>query len=407
MAVWLCAGSAEGREYTFKADAGVGQDYHSNLFLTPLPHEELWSSNFGLNANYSAAEERWALIGDTHFQKFFYSDSSLDAENLSTNLTGTFVQNERTRWSLRGGYTRDATRTSLAEVNDLVFRQVGRERKSIGSSWARSLTEQASLNLDYQFQTTEYEQTGNNPFPDTEIQTGTAGLQYQSSERLKLNGVFSYTAYRTPGTRASTPFGPFLSVDTTSEDTRIDYASLMAGFRYAVDETLDVSLSGGGQYSMTESGSRQVLRDLFGNELPLNEQHLTSGVPSWLLSANLSKRFERSQLAFDFSKSSAPNIYGDLIEDTRYTWSGQYRFTPLLTGTARAVYSERGIGAADTAAILESVSVQTGMDWTLTPNWMVNVSYRYTRQAADTADEIPDNHALSLSIRYAWDKIQF
>jgi len=407
MAFLLCGGFAQGREYTFQADAGAGQDYNSNLFLTPQPHEEIWGSNIGLNANFSAAEEIWNVTGNTRFQNYYYSDSNLDTENIFLTLIGNYSQNERTRWGLRGNYTRDSTRTSFTEVNDLVFQQVGRDGKSLNPSWTYALDEKTSLNLDYQFQTTEYDKTENSSFPDSQVHTGTAGLQHRYDDRLQLNGTFSFTRYTLPGSATSTPFGPFLTLENVSEETRIDYANLLAGFSYAVDETFDVGLSGGGQYSMTEAGSRSLLRDTSGNELVLDEQHLTSETPTWLLNANATKRFERSQIGFDFSKSSSPNIYGDLIDDTRYSLVVKHGFTPLLNGSARLVYSERGTGQVDSDALLHSYSAPTGLDWSLTESWTVSASYRYTQQAIDTADERPENHAVFLNVRYLWDKVQF
>ena len=407
MAFWLCSGLAQGREYTFQAEASAGQEYNPNLFLTPQPHKDVWGSNIGLNANFAAAEEIWDVTGSTRFQNYYYNDSNLDTENIFLTLNGNYSQNERTRWSLRSNYTRDSTRTSFTEVNDLVFQQVGRDSQSLNPSWTYALDEKTSLNLDYRFQGTQYDKTENSPFPDTQVHTGSAGLLYQYDERLQLNGSFSYTRYTMPGSTTSNPFGPFLTLESVSEDTRIDYADLVGGLTYAFDETFDVGLSGGGQYSMTEAGSRTVLRDVLGNELSLGDEHLSSATPTWLLSANASRHFERSEIKFDFSKSSSPNIYGDLIDDTRYSLSANHRFTPSLGGSARIVYAERGTGQVDSNALLHYYGAQTGLDWSPTENWVVNASYQYALQAVDTAEVQPENHAVFLNIRYLWDKVQY
>lgn len=407
MVILLCCGLAHGREYTFQAEASAGEDYNTNLFLTPQPHEDTWASNIGLNANFTAAEEIWNVAGNGRFQNYYYNDSNLDTENIFLTLTGNYLQSERTRWGLRGNYTRDSTRTSFTEVNDLVFQQVGRESKSLNPSWMYMLDEKTSLTLDYRFQTTEYEKSESSPFPDSQIHTGLASLQHKYDERLQLVGTFSYTSYTIPGGATVSPFAPFFTRESVSEETRIDYATLIGGFTYAVDETFDVGLSGGGQYSMTEAGSRTSIRDSLGNELPLSEQHFSTATPTWLLSANAAKRFERSEIRFDFSKSSSPNIYGNLIDDTRYSLSASHKFTPSLTGSARAYYSERGTGQVDTGVLLHSYGAQTGMNWNLTENWVLNATYQYATQAVDTADQRPESHAVFLTVRYLWDKVQF
>lgn len=407
MAVWLCGGFAEGREYTFQAEASAGQDYNTNIFLTQEPHEDIWGGNAGLNANFSAAEEIWNLTGNTRFQNYYYSDPNLDTDNIFLTLNGNYSQNERTRWGLRGNYTRDSTRTSVTEVNDLVFQQVERESRSINPSWTYSLDEKTSLNLDYQFQILEYEKTGNSPFPDSQVHTGTAGVQHQYDDRLQLTSAFSYTRYTIPGSAASTASGALQTLESVSEETQIDYASLVVGFNYAVDESLKVGLSGGGQYNMTEAGSRTLLRDFLGNELSRSEQDVSTATPTWLLSANASKRFERSEIGFDFSKSSAPNLYGNLIDDTRYSLNARYRLTPFWDGSARVSYSERGTGQANSTALIHNYGAQAGLDWNPDGNWRLNASYQYAMRTVDTADEQPDSHAVFLTVRYLWDKVQF
>jgi len=412
---WLLAADVVAVEYTFQADANVGQEYNTNLFLTPGPHTDVWGAKLGLNTQFSAAEEIWKLNGSVRLDNYFYDQKGLDTLNQLVSLTGSYFATERSQFALRGDYIRDSTRTSLTEANDLVFDQVRRTSQALNPSWIYDLSENTSLNVSYEYRNNEYKNKENTFFPHYQTHSGSIGLIHDYSERLQLNGLFSYASYMSPGSATAVPgildffiFDIPGTYENRSEDIKIEYASAMAGFSYAVDETLKIRLAGGGQYNMTQSGARTVFRDIGGNPLIVNAQSFSSDSLTYVINAGIAKQFELDDLSLNYAHTASPDIYGNLIEADTVTFSDKHRFTPKLSGLIHVYYADRTtVDQFNTPLNRQYLRLQSDLVWTWTENWSLTASYQYSRQEIDVISNIPESHAAYLTIRYQWDKLQY
>jgi len=406
---------AEAVAYTFQGDANVGQEYNTNLFLTPGPHTDVWGARLGLNTQFSAAEEIWKLNGNVRLDNYFYDQKGLDTLNQFVSLTGSYFVTERSQFALQGDYIRDSTRTSFLETNDLVFDQVRRNSQSLNPSWTYDLSENTSLNLGYRYQNTEYKNKENTFYPHYQTHSGSIGLIHDYSERLQLNGLFSYASYSSPGSTTIVPGTlDFLifripgTYENRSESIKIDYATATVGLSYAADETFNIKLVGGGQYNMSESGSRTIFRDTFGNPIFTDAQQISSDSLTYVINASATKRFELDELSLNYAHTVSPNIYGNLIEADTVTFIDKHKFTPTVNGSIQILYADRT--TADQRNVTFSrqfLRLQSELSWNWTENWSLTAAYQYSRQEIDVISDTPESHAAYLTVRYQWNKLQY
>jgi opacity protein-like surface antigen len=405
----------EAVEYTFQADAIVGQEYNTNLFLTPGPHTDVWGTRLGLNTQFSAAEEIWKLDGKVRLDNYFYNQKGLDTLNQFVSLTGSYFTNERSQFAFRGEYIRDSTRTSFIETDDLVFNQVRRNSQLLNPSWIYDLSETTSLKLNYQYQNTEYKNTENTFFPHYQTHSGSIGVIHDYSERLQLNSSLSYVTYLSPGSTTVIPgmldvlnLGIPGTYENQSDDIKIEYITAMAGFSYAVDETFKINLAGGGQYNITQYNIQTIFRDILGNPISVSAQHINNDSLTYVINAGATKSFELDDLNLNFTHTAYPDIYGNFIEADTVTFSNKHKFTPKLNGLIQLYYADRTtVDQRNIAFNHQLFRVQSDLIWNWTENWSITASYQYSRQEIDIISNIPESHAAFLTIRYQWDKLQY
>jgi hypothetical protein len=419
---WLLAcvavgpGAAFGAQYTTDGEASLGGEYNSNLLLTPAPHQDVFGNSLNLSGGFAAETETFEFGGRARLQNLFYTESSLDTFNQFVTLEGTYLPGERHRFGLKAEYVHDSTLTSLSDVGEVVFSRVRRNSQSVIPSWTVQIDEKNALRLDYQFQNMDYEDKQDIGFADSQIHAGTATFLRQHTERLKLTGNLAYTHYETPGSSTSFPaavldevgFPHFGTVESFSDTTTIDYASAMAGFEYRFSESFEAALSAGGQYSTTRSGSGAVFRDNLGQVITLLDEPVDEDAWGYLISASAAKRFEADEVRVDFNRTITPNIYGNLVSDDRFTFTYTHKFTPLVRGLLRFIYSDRTAEDERLIALNRTyLKAQTDLIWNWSEHWGMVASYQYSQQEFETIRTVPESHAVYLTVRYLWDQPAF
>lgn len=402
-------------EYTLQAAADVGQEYNTNIFLTPGPHTDVWGARLGLNTRFSAAEEIWKLDGNIRLDNYFYDQKGLDSLNQFVSLTGSYFVTERSQFALRGDYIRDSTRTSFVETDDLIFEQVRRNRQTLNPSWTYDLSEKTRLSLNYQYQNTDYRNKANTFFPDYQSHFGSVGLIHDYSERLRMSGSVSYTRYSAVGSTIFIPghldFEPFRipgNYENRADEIEIDYAAAIAGFSYAIDETFDISFAAGAQYNKTEAVFRTIFRDDRGEPILDDFDHIDSGFVTYVIDMSASKRFDADELSLHYAHTVSPNLYGNLVEIDTVTFTGKRKFTPTVSGSAQFSYADRKTADQRNITLNRQLFRARGeLSWNWTENWSFSVSYQYGRQEIDIISDIPESHAAYLIIRYRWDKLKY
>jgi long-subunit fatty acid transport protein len=192
----------------------------------------------------------------------------------------------------------------------------------------------------------------------------------------------------------------------------IDTQSLSLGFTYTPTETLKIDFSGGGQFNQVSNpGATISFEPLFGDGAPRSfNTNSHSSSFSEILSAEATKRFERGEFGFSYSKSLSPNLLGLLISSERYAFSGRYSVNQNLTSSFRLAVTDTatggGGGSSATAQFYERAlfEIGSGLIWTLTEHLDVSANYQYKQIEYPSLQRDAEDHAVFLRLQYIPDQ---
>ncbi len=393
-------------DWYLEANANVSQQFHSNIQLLPdrFNPEAVFGTDLGLTAQLVAQEPNWQVKSRVRLQNLFYTPiDHIDTQNQYLDLDA-YYATERSRFALSVHHTDDALLSSQSEgVVGIVVTRVQRSETTLAPSWAYVLDERTRLTLGYAYQTSDYEARQNVGYVDATVHTASIGLEHQLTERLALTGHLAYNAYR-------------------ASQRTIDYVNVMAGFQYALTETLDLNVSGGGQYSDSET-NLQTLR-LAGFQIvsldPLQiapvvvPEKVTFKDQQFgpLVTASARKRFETSDWELVYRHQISPAINGALFESDRVTLSGRQRLTERLSANLKLSYSEYTRPHLNGETIQQSYYLLNGeLSYALTEQWHLSASYQYVlrdlSKNAGTFAGNQDDHAVFVTLRYSFDPFYF
>ena len=415
-----CAEPASALEWRFNGDAKIAEEYNTNIFLNaPAPKDGAWGQGFDTMGQFGVSDLNWhsRLVGRFN-NRWYLPNSSLDYQNQLFNWNADYAL-ERSRFGLDAEYNLDTTLTQAADVaSDLgfVFARIPKTTRVLAPNWHYDLSEKTELGLNYSYQDTEYDSKKNlNRFPNSRAHTGSLELSHTWNERLRLFGNATYTDYALTSQDNELVF-PNRFFDSITlvpgSTTSIRTTTGMAGFDYALSETLQVSLAGGLQYNQTAT-PKQFVRSYAqfpdGNILLLaNRENAASSANSLgeVFSAKIDQRFENSNINLSISRSISPNITGQLFTYETYGVSGQYRFSPLLSGSLSATYSEQTSPAQQNQAAqtLQRLSLQSSLNYQWSEHWVLSGNYQYSQIEYSQRTETPNNHALYLNLQYLFDQ---
>jgi hypothetical protein len=393
------------------------------LFLTPAPHNDEWGHGVDGGFDLAVADDRWGTSANARFMNRWYlPDSNLDYFNQFFSWK-TYYFTERSRLGLDTQYDMDTALTSLTDPTanlGYVFQRVPQTVRVLSPNWLYNLTERTQMNLGYTYRDTTYDQK-NNPsrFPDSAAHTGSLGFSHQLTEKLELTGSAYYTDYALTGVQSfasvtqNTFFGPLTrSQFIPSVTSTIRTGSLMVGFDYNIDETLNIALSGGGQYNETETPSYDVtFTQKFGSFPPsVNVLHINGSSDNSLSEiafAKATKRFENADLSLEYNRTTSPNIQGDLITYDNYSINGSYRLSSQLSASLNLSYSDRTFPAAQGQTITGSnqlIGARPAISWQWDENWVMSGGYQFYRLNYTDTEATATSHAVFLNIQYLFDK---
>lgn len=404
-------------EYSADGEASVGGLYNTNPLLTPLDHRDVWGNVLGVAGHATATTETWHLEGGGRLQNYWYTTSNLDTFNQFLNLNGHYQASERNRLGIKGEYAHDSTMSALEDVGEVIFRRVRRNREQVNPSWTYLFDEKTALTLDYQYQNIHYDNRDPRiAYANAKTHYGGVMLVHQYSPRLTLNGLLNYTNYQTPGSIRNLPAAivdaagipRFGTVDTIINDSAIEYGSAVMGGGYKFTETFDASLGVGAQYSHTDAGSQVIFRDNSGHSRVIDQQAGSQGSWSYLLNATATQKLDHGELKFEYARTISPNIYGNLIDDDRFTFTVNHKLATTVDGMARIIYSDRISEDQRLLALNRRyLRAQADVSWRFLENWYLVGSYQYSQQAFDIISIVPDSHAVYLTLKYDMDKFSY
>jgi hypothetical protein len=394
------AGSVAAADYAVDGDFALGQLYNSNIVLADRA-DGVFGTRLDAGARLAAKEDAWAIDGKVRLNsRFFYPVSGIDMTNVYLDADAVYFT-ERSRWSLTGNFTDAwnlASEAQPPEVTGFVLTRLHRRLQSLAPAWTYALDETTTATLGYAYSHAEYEFSGG----DASVQdahTASSELARRLDEQWSASLALSYSDY------ATTP-------ESGRYSTRSESLNALLGLRYAVDDTLEVEVAAGAQYSRTES-ARDVL--LGYRPVSLEPPRFVPVVESLasrstaplapLFSVTARKRFETLELGLSYSRQISPSFNGLLLETDRVALTGRHSFTETLDGRLALAYYTQGHSGAGGESIADysSYSLDSALGWRWSPNWSATASYQYLRREATAAAPARDSHAVFLSIRYDFD----
>lgn len=393
-------------DWHLEANANVSQQFHSNIRLLPdrLDPEAVFGTDIGLTAQLVAQEPNWQVKSGVRLQNLFYTPiAGIDTQNQYLDLDAHYAT-ERSLFALSVHHTDDALLSSQSEeVVGIVLTRVQRAETTLAPSWTYIFDERTRLTLGYAYQSSDYEAGQGFGYVDSVTHTASLGLEHQLTERLTLTGTLAYNAYK-------------------ASQRTIDYVNVMAGFQYALTETLDLNVSGGGQYSDSETnfqtfrltGFQVVSLDPFLVAPVVVPETVTFKDQQFgpLVTASARKRFETSDWELTYAHRISPAINGALFESDRVSLSGRQRLTERLNANLKLSYLEYTRPNLDGGALQQTYYRFDGeLSYALTEKWRLSASYQYGLRdlgaSGGTFAGSQDDHAVFVTLRYTFDPFHF
>ncbi|NJD07456.1 MAG: hypothetical protein FIA97_13295 [Methylococcaceae bacterium] len=422
--------SARGFDISVGGNGGLAEEFNTNIFLTPNPHKEVWGQGFNANLNATASERHWQSRWDANFvNRWYLGNNDLDYANQLFSTKNSYSISERSILGLNANYNRDNTLSSLADNSvdvGYVFRRVPRTSRGISPNWMYSLTEKTRLSAQYSYQDTTYEKSADvaGRFVDSVSHSGVATVDHQYSERLSLRAIgvastyemaFQEGASSSPGLVYQNGI-PIIGINriTTGGTGVIDTQSLSLGFTYVPTETIKIDFSGGGQFNQVSNpGATVSFEPMFNGGVPrtFNTSSHSSAF-SEILSAEATKRFERGEFGFNYSKSLSPNLLGLLISSERYGFNGRYSWTQQLASNFRLAVTDTaasgsGTGSTTRFSQRSQFEIGSGITWTLTERASLSANYLYRQVEYPSSRREAEDHSIILRLQYNPDQIHF
>lgn len=315
------------------------------------------------------------------------TDNLLDSENVLSDLLGAYKSQLNT-WKLRTFFQRDSLLTTLpiaVTENSVPDREatgldnVTRNRLRIEPGLERVLTERTRLELGYQFNLTTFDAPGTTGFEDYKEHTATVGLDYEYSPRDTLISEVEYTHF-------------------DSNDTQLDQYSLGAGLEHLFSENLKGRLVVGGRRTEVDSTVANA-----GNDTDFTVHAvLTQELPTGALLAEYRRDVRGSGFGNALQVNQIDIRWDKEIVPNRWHFRLAARF---------ADFDRIGSGATGSNATLQGQSssartyyqFQPGIVYRLTPQFSLDLSYRYRRNERKEPASETDSNAVILTMLYQFD----
>ncbi len=366
-----CPGEAA--EWSLSPSLGVKGVYNSNLLLTSLPHRDTYGYWVMPAAEFAGKTERLDVSSRVaaDFVGYFGGEERHFA-NVFVPLSMRY-RTEKDLFGFNGGFTRDNTLLGELQATGIVLQFAQRNQWTFNPTWTRAMTEKLSFQSSVQLSDTAYETAR---LVDHRTVGGSAGLQYQWTERDQVQLSGSYTDVRT----TDSPF-PF----------QASFPGINMSLTHAFDESMTGTVYGGPRFL---SSTTQIP----GLSISANET-------VWLAGASMTKRFERASVQVAVARDLSPSGLGLLIQTNRGEISGSYDVSETLACALNVVgvltTGKAGTAAGGTFPESHYVSVTPKLTWQFLEWWRAELSYMYRRRDTDAAISAAESHATTVMVTYS------
>ena len=404
--------SAQAAEWWAQPDISLKSGYNDNIRLSTVPHSSVWETELSAASRFGIARENQGLTGDAAIKVRRFTGGSgaesselLDREDYFLNLDA-YHQTELNIFRGNIGYIQDSTLDSELDESGLVADQrATRIRKSLGASWARTLTEKSQFSLDYAHSDVDFrDDPGINDLIAFKSDSLTASMGYQYTPRTQVSIAASGSSFR--------------------PDTGFDSSTLniQGGGTHSFSETLSISALAG--YRNTTSDSLFAAGFCIGANPGASFPECTGGIPivtgsekgetetsGPTYNVSINKILETGSLTAALTRSTSPGLNGELLDRTRLLLLGEHRFTERLRSSLRIEYTENetivnvvgrqpgDIGLGPDNVTEKFFRVTPRVSWRWLSEWTIGAEYQYARNE-DRRLNTATRNAVYLTLSY-------
>lgn len=363
---------AQAAEWSAEPSLAVKGEYNSNLTLSQIPGE-VWGHWVSPSVRFAGSTERLEVSGKAAGDFVtYYGDQNRSLTNGFFPVVARY-SSERDVFTLDGSFVRDNTLRTELQQTGVVLGFTQRNLISMSPSWTRSVTENLSFQLGYQFTNATYENGRSLGLFDYDVNGGNLGVSYKLTEGDDLQLTGSYTKLDVPdaGLKSGNAGGSLSVTHVLSEATTV---TAFGGPRF-LDQTQTVG--------NTSLSSNQLV---------------------WTFGGSIRTKWEDARASFDGGQEVNVSGLGVLLKTNRVGATVSKDLTETLTvslaGQAFQVQALPVQAGVAQAAETRLMNVTPAITWKLNQWWTLEASYTYVDRKVDATNEFFHGNSTFLKLTY-------
>ncbi len=375
--------AAHSSEKLLEASVSASAEYNDNLFLTTTPHDSVSSIVITPSLSGIIKEQNWQVKLNTRLRINQYSENALDSTGQLFNLAGQYSA-ERNIFSVSVGHDLISSLSTNSADFGISSQQVERKTQSVSPQYTRLLTERLTLNLSYSYSDTDYTNEDTR-FIASYTDTGSVLFRYNLTEKDQVSINIQ-------------------AVDYTRKDRLGDTQLLDVnlGFDHKFSKTLSVDFVVGAS-KRNSTNLQTTALDFFGTII-LIPQEIGAKTRGNNLALGVKQILETGSIAARVDRNTTTNSFGGLDEIEKLVISYDNSLSSLWRYTIATKYvNTTSVSAATTSNDREVLSFEAKTYYSLTQNWNMSLTYRYSQRkfrTVSSAEGTPDSNRLQIGLTY-------
>lgn len=356
-------------EWSAEPSLAVKGEYNSNLTLSSIPGE-VWGHWVSPSVRFAGSTERLTVSGKAAGDFVtYYGDQNRSLTNGFFPVVARYAT-EGDIFTLDGSFTRDNTLRSELQQTGVVLGFTQRNLLSMSPSWTRSVTENLSLQLGYQFTNATYENGRSLGLFNYDVNGGNMGVSYKLAEGDDLQLTGSYT-----------------KLDVTDAGLKSNNAGGSLSVTHVLSEATTVTASGGPRFlDQTQT---------------VGNTSLSSNQLIWTFGGSIRTKWEDARASLDGGREINVSGLGVLLQTDRLGATVSKDLTEMLTvslsGQAIEAQALPVQGGGAQTGTTRWINATPAVTWKLDEWWTLEASYTFVDRKVDVTDFYGNSTFLKLT----------
>ncbi len=379
-------------------------DYNSNLFLSYLPHNEVYGSGVDTVVNSTFKKENIETNFSANLnQRTYIDDEKLNYFNQFFNMKSNFLFNKN-KLGLNAQYNFDTSSAVMDDPNDeigFVFMRIPKKSRMIQPNYSYDIFNNAKLNLAYKYRDIEYDsilKLTPSPFPDTIGHTTTADINYKLFNDFQIIVSYFHKNFLLihPKEIIKPIHGELQEISRWKKEIATELFTL--GVKYKFDHLLNFEISAGLQNNSELSQSYNISE----SEIIINNKPSIKGNTfSEIYSIQINKKMlnMNDDFTVNHSRSILPNPSGILIQYDKTSAIMTHTFSPTWYSKINLSYANRSYPLVNKKDTIVG-TIQTNLGWKFLPDFELVANYQYSTFNDQVHLDNATSNSISLNINY-------